>query len=212
MHLAIFLWEYPITVQASFSENQYFSRGEFPLLKMKWKRDLGCNRGISQDFPYCIRSIEASLQDNLSYSLTKIMRKFGETIRQFWQKYSHFEKIGENFLSFSHDFITICVSANTSLCVSYLYTLPKYETSLKVLLHCSHAWHLLNQAFDYRIGLDNGSAKNMQKLFTNLKFKFNLKFNLSYNGLMKRSAKIYIAQIKCLSYIYYLLLQTNYLS
>jgi len=32
------------------------------------------------------------------------------TIRQFCQKYSHFEKIGENFLSFSQSFLMIFVS------------------------------------------------------------------------------------------------------
>jgi len=48
----------------------------------------------------------------------KIMRKrqrvvpnFLKMIRQFRQKYSHFEKIGGNFLSFSHDFLTIFVNA-----------------------------------------------------------------------------------------------------
>jgi len=39
-------------------------------------------------------------------TLTKIIGKFEEKDRTF----SHFEKIGENFLSFSHDFLTIFVS------------------------------------------------------------------------------------------------------
>jgi len=44
----------------------------------------------------------------------KIMRKrqkiVPKIIRQFWQKYSHFEKILENFLSFSSKFLMIFVS------------------------------------------------------------------------------------------------------
>jgi len=63
-------------------------------------------------------------------TLTKNIGKFGEKDRkpsptlskweyccqnwqiipQFWQKYSHFEKIGDNFLYFFHVFLTIFVS------------------------------------------------------------------------------------------------------
>jgi len=59
---------------------------------------------------------------NSETTLTKIIGKFWEKdnifpnflkmriIRQFWQKYSHFEKIWDNFLYFSHDFLMIFVS------------------------------------------------------------------------------------------------------
>jgi len=73
-----------------------------------------------------------SIISMLVSTLTEIIGKFGEKyrrlspvfsrwecfcqnwriIRQFWQKYSHFEKIGEGFLSFSSNFLMIFVSVD----------------------------------------------------------------------------------------------------
>jgi len=94
--------------------------------------------------PVVLNSVlKISTQKNIMYfsslfgwwTLTKIIGKFGERdrefsrvfsrwecfcqnwriIRQFWQRYSHFEKVGEGFLSFSYLFLMILVSEVTSV-------------------------------------------------------------------------------------------------
>jgi len=60
-------------------------------------------------------------------------------IRQFWQKYSHFEKIGENLLSFSSNFLMIFVSAGHDVFWQHL-SLILINSSMFVLDFSAVLW------------------------------------------------------------------------
>jgi len=71
-----------------------------------------------------------------SFSKWEYFCQNGRIIRLFWQKYSHFEKIGENILSFSPNFPMIFVSEGTSLA---------YEKKLKTLTNPKPLYMLTRQ-------------------------------------------------------------------